>query len=617
MIATSTKFVIKEFLKKLGSKDSWRVDWLNVLPPNSTTELHQVAVFLSPLRTQTNSFLNSSSAVDSSRQKCVVVGVGLMPILHVGAVFKGGELIENTFPQPKTVSIRECIDPSVSKYLKLNTKIPSGQTDHQSRPLLYPSEFSIGKVAWQHTQGSQLLTLPDINGIDPFFLTIPCFEVLRFFFCTSSLLASELFSSSWANLIWLEGCSTEQMPTSVTIGLETVRGLRHTDAIYLAFALTSEDTANALNEVQASLKSLASGQELRCPFPFKEPTQISAEVVEIESNTFLKKRYFVTRLLRCKRPIPFQTYIANPKFNPTQGQNHDDMNLLPTPFSQSNDPTATTRSGPGHVQRVSNADEMREKGFTSDDLGSPGNFYEHLELKIDDSRFDGLKDIKREKFVKLTQKHRNEGTQNSGPPTKVNQASTATPGQSNNPVMPAHILDEESVNDPLLKQLLDSAIPLRSMGYKVETLPLQKIHPIGKCSHRSWTNVWRSSTEVDGHQGLHRRRLALLSVQTNNCQLIIADIERRSFLTTEESFAMAGFQLPPHCNDQSFAEALAQQVSLCSGWPSQSTDGLTNSAHWLTMKKMPHNKNETVGDLARRIEKSLIRPLTLADDCVE
>jgi len=617
MTTISTKFVIKEFLKELGHEDLWRVDWLNVLPPNSVTALHQVAVFLSPLKAQTKSFLNSPSAVDSTRQKCVVVGVGLMPILHVGAVFKGGELIENPSQRPKTVTISECIDPSVSTYLRMNTKVPRGQAGSQSRSLLNPSEFNIGKIAWERTKGSLLLTLPDINRIDPFFLTIPCFEVLRFFFCTSNLLASELFSSTWSKLIWSEGCSTEKMPKSVTVGLETVRGLRHTDAKYLAFALTSEGTLNALKEINNSLPSLVSGQELRCPFPFEEPSPIRAEVVEIESDTPLKIRYFVTRLLQCKRPIPFQAYIANPKLNPTQGQNHDDLDLLPTPFSQSNDPKAATRSGPGHAQIVSNADEIRDKGLTSDDLGAPGNFYEHLELLIDENRFDGLNDIQREKFIKLNQKYRNEGTQSSGPPTKVHQASTATPGPSNNPVMPAQIQDEEIVTDPLLKQLLDTAIPLRSMGYKVEVLPLQKIYPIGKSSYRSWTNVWETSAEVDSLQKHHKRRLAILSIQTNIGQLIISDIERRSSVTTDESFAMAGFLLPPDCSDQTFAEVLAQQVNLRSGWPSQSTVDLTYRAHWLTMKKMPHNKNESVGDLAKRIERSLIRPLTLADDCVQ
>lgn len=77
---------------------------------------------------------------------------------------------------------------------------------------------------------------------------------------------------------------------------------------------------------------------------------------------------------------------------------------------------------------------------------------------------------------------------------------------------------------------------------------------------------------------------------------------------------MAGFLLLTECSDQTFAEVLAQQVSHRNGWPSQSTDDLTNRAHRLTMKQMPHNKNESVAELAKRIEKDLIRPLTLAAD---
>lgn len=605
----SNKFVIKEFLNILGEQEIWRVDWVNIVPKSSTFPQFRLEVFLSPLRQHFQRPINSQKSVFGSQQQRVIVGVGVMPILYMGALFKGGELLEAPTPHPKTDFIDAQVAPSTSQYVNLDAKILSASNDTSPRSVFFPSNFSIGRLAWPSSKESQLLAFCDVEGTDHFQLIIPCVEVLRFFYCTSSLLSSELFSSAWSNLIWQKGCSVENLPESITVGLKTVRGLRRRDAKFLAFSLTDEG-ATALREVEMSLSSLERGPDFRCKFPFQERTRIRAEVVAIPDDASSRKRYFVTRILKCERPIPFRTCIARPMLDQSQGDNWDDPDLLPVSFGQNNDPKSERRSGPGHSQQTSNAKEVIAGGLTSDDMGPPGNFSDSLELVIEDDRFAGLNDVVDKKFVKNSQKYRNDGSQQSGKHTKVHQSSTTTPELTDNPVLPAQILnEEEAVCDPVLKLFLDCVEPLRRLGYQVTLMPLQKLTPISS-RRRSWSAILESNTDRDGHPTSRRRRLACMSIHLGSSHLIVGDIERRD-TTTTESFALAGFLLPPQSNHQLLVERLAGMVVNLSGWPSSTSVVQANNT-WLAMKKTQHNKEDSAEDLAKRIERSLILPLVQA-----
>ena len=620
---SSDTLVIKEFLTQLGSKETWRIDWLgNVMRRQGHMAQHHVQVFLSPLVRGYQGCLTDPGAADQTRQELVEVGVGYMPRLFIGATFRAGQFVPQHPRMYRRVYAVSTVDPSASRFVHLDDRVTRDMDQRPPVSLVYPSEFSVGARAWPRAKASQVLAIPDAKGIDPYYLLIPCIEVIRFFFCTSSLLSTHLFSSAWADLIWEKGCSTDDLPHSVTVGSYLVNGLDVNDHKYLAFMLTSAKTKSAAQQIfqtlQATRVAPGFGPALQCPFPFDEHTRIEADVIPIRTGTKLGGRNFVTRLHHCSRPIPFEFCYANPTLNPNQGKNHDSPDLVPMNVGHGHTGNSGDE-GVGKVPTFTNVEEIEQSGLTSDDLGNPGNFEQQITYRCDEDRFEGLRDVTATWAPKETQSHRYCASQKGRIPLQVEQASTANAEPGSRPVLPSQIRtdeDEQSARASwTIKLLLDCVAHLKKKGYKVSALPLLSLtpQPQSRRTDRPWTSIpVKNGTE--GPPKYRRRVLVCLLLEVEKRTIVIADIERRRVAKAEDSFALAGFLTSRSFTSDAVVEKLVELVSERKGWPGEDPDGVQytgTNLPWVKMIKTPHRKDDKPEELADRIISFLIRPLLM------
>lgn len=610
--------VLTEFKHELSSRETWRIDCLGDVRHGRTSQNpYLVDVFLSPLRHDHRGVVTSPDAVDQSRQKRVALGVGYLPILHPGLLVREGAVLPVSSKKTNRVRIEQLVDPGNSSFVALDVEVPRFLKSQPSHPLLFPSEYRFGKPAWPAMSKTRVLAIPDAKGVDPFFLLVPCIEVLRFFFCPCSILANYLFHGGWEELIWEKGNSLANMPESITVGSRTTAGLTLADHKHLAFLLTSEKTRIAVAGIHQKMQrtsSKASMQSmLECPFPFDEQTHVTAEVVEIPTGTSLQRRYFVTRLVKCARPIPFKICFANPMLNSNQGSNADSPDLQPMDLgngTQTDEPTG------GRFPVPSNAASIRQGGLLGDDLGKPSTFPENIVIRSSEDRFEGFNSLPVELAKKDEQSYRNTASTAEPFPVQVQQGSTQIPSPGTRPVIHADVRSDVPVpQDEVERAELYECVPdLMQLQpgcvWRLSPRSIPTVHP-KRSQKRSWAMVQTGAPDPDGtHE--RQRQLWCLFIKKNGIRIIVADIERRPSTTTQESFALAAFLVPKHLSPNAFLEQLARLVSLHTGWPDAASN--VNADHrqqhlWGRMLKASHNNEDTPMDLAQRINSRLLRPI--------
>lgn len=203
--------------------------------------------------------------------------------------------------------------------------------DGSNREAINATDYILGPRAYSEARHSRNLIMSDAERTDGSYVAISSLEVARFFFCVSSLLSRHLFSSGWKDLIFEKQCNTEHLPDHVIVGLRRVAGLTQNSAPYLAYAVVDKLTKECLGSIHQSMQSTGRWHKpaFECRFPLDVPFEIEAEVIQIPAKTHHQFRYFVTRILSCKRPIPFKKCFYWPELHPEQGENFDDPNLIP------------------------------------------------------------------------------------------------------------------------------------------------------------------------------------------------------------------------------------------------------------------------------------------------
>lgn len=607
--------VIKEFASALNPSDYWRIDWLgNIRRHGPHLAQHQVDVFFSPLNRHFQGVLTAPGAADPFHQHLVPIGVGCLPMLHIGAVFKEGHLV----PQPPRKANRQRF------FVSLDQQRPFSLSNPIDRFLPYanrlkaitPNEFVIGGRAWKQAVDSQLTAIPDKAGSDSFFLMIPNLEIARFFFCTSSVLARNLFSNAWEKLIWNGGCNTENRPHEITVGLNPVAGVRYRDARTLGLKLASPAANECIRSIYQSLQSASrvNNTPLSCFFPAQGDVQIEAEVIEIQTGTKLGKRFFVTRLISCEWNLPFQICYANPLIHPGQGENWDEDDLISThiPKPGNTSPPPTGDPGGPYLEKP---EELMKKGEITDELGRPMQLDDDIEVDAAENRFPKLNEVPTPLLHKLTQKYKNDPDKEKGKKFPVDAATTSTaePGGASNPVAPTNIDTNPPKPPPmfdpatLVKLLADTASFLIEKGYGVEKLPPQALANAKHVASpgRSWLKIKVGFDPETQVRRFRSRYLVGLLVNYKGKQCILADIERRG----AESYSLFGYLVPPDHDASDCFQLIGAAVIRRSGWPTfRNAENISDvSENWTPRSaRTIHMKGDTAEQLAARIKTSIL-----------
>lgn len=475
-----------------------------------------------------------------------------------------------------------------------------------------PSEFDVGHKAWSQASRSQILAVADQRDIDPYYVMIPSIEVARFFFCHTSFFARSLFADGWESLIRRPYCDQTDLPDSITVAHHTVFGLSQEQAKHLGLLLTSQrmqEQVRGIYQAQQSHRSdFSAHTPLTCRFPFDEETTIEAEVIRVPTNTEIGHRFFVTRLLQCERPIPFNFCFVNPAFHPGQGDNSDERDELPPTSSGKGDkePPAPGDKKGGGRRNIGNLDELEESGELDDGQGAP-TAGDGIHIAINEDRFPGLRAIGTELTKKERQTTRHEPSSGQRP-QKGDHSSTGHPS-GNRPIAQADIDANPEIesNDPWVKLLIQSVPHLRKMGCRVAepmTLFLDEFSKKATRS-RSWVRMEDQSVDIRSPSRFRSRLMIALQIEFNGALCIVAEIERRE----DDSFGLNAFYIDRSTNPEVFLNTLAEKVTEKNGWPrfhpKDETFEITPKIK-VPGKRGVHRKVDTAEQMAQKIKSCFL-----------
>lgn len=568
--------VIKEIANKTTPHERWQINWISDPRPQGPHNVqHMVDAFLSPVLPDPRTGKVLPGSTDTTRQCRVPLGVGYLPLIHIGATFKDGKHIPLA-PNPDFRK-RLFISPSRARFVPLSEAVNRFIPDQQARKAVMHWEFDIGRSAWAHAcaNTSQILMLQDVNNIDPYYVMIPSIEVARFFYCNTSFFARSLFASGWEDLLRREYCDVKQLPHSITVAHKTVSGLSRAQALHLGLMLAiprmQQEIHSIYQALQATSSKNANRKPLACRFPFDEDTEIQAEVVRIKTGTKLQERYFITRLLECRRRFPFEQCQVNPQMHPGQGVNCDDENLPPMALDRKGLDSSTEGDKPGMPKRFfSNADELEQEGNLDDGGGAPAKGCDEVNIEVDEDRFPGLKSIPTMWTTKDKQKYRS-AKGGKKLPKKGTHMSTGTPS-GDRPVLPADIAAEppSASRDPLIKLLLESVPFLRDLGFQVTELAPYFLAAYAKEPIRaqSWVKIDKGSSTGPQQQAFRSRLMVAIQIELENMRCVVVEIERRP----GQSFGLAAFFLDLSVDLEAFMDLVGYAVVRSSGWPPFDSD---------------------------------------------
>lgn len=278
----------------------WRVDWVGALLPNPeiTTEPH-VQIVISPFFSDPNGLrpdgLSSVRATDLSRQKVIKIGVGQLPLINVGSVWKDGLHI-GLFAGKGEIFTDLQINPKSVK------EIPALHKDSGWSVIPY-SHYRVGKAG-----AGSLLIAVNYEG-DPYGILIPAMELIRFYYAVSTNLAHAVFSGAFQHspdsVINAARTWYREEDDRVFLGLR--QQITDDEGWFIARILRSKQAAESCRHIYDSLlKEIVNKKYIHVPasFPFHGSTNLQAKVKKIPGPDG-QWRNLVLSLEQCTAPLPF------------------------------------------------------------------------------------------------------------------------------------------------------------------------------------------------------------------------------------------------------------------------------------------------------------------------
>lgn len=286
----TTPFTIE---KLSGLEGIWRVDWFgDVAYPNMQARSSQpsVAVQFS---------CHSGSSVHEQRQ--VWLPIGLLPMLKVGDLWeKGSPTGKSTAPE-KGVLDNLLINHDTVQYCKAGS-MHCPESRWSLRPSFYFLPISEHPWHMQHTRANCLLIMWEGKPR----IIIPCMELIRFYFGSSSSLLSALLRPDF-NIKSLIRFYRHNPNDSLFLQLaEGISGASAADIGRIV--LSHPAKAAAMSISQSALRYASVGEKVypKCKFPFEGTTDLHVTGQWL-SDCGPDHIFLVYEILSCSHPFPFKT----------------------------------------------------------------------------------------------------------------------------------------------------------------------------------------------------------------------------------------------------------------------------------------------------------------------
>lgn len=334
----------------------WRIDWFgDIAFPNRLVRRKQPSVLVHLSRVIDNRFLSDPSTLLSPQctrsaqfQKRVWVSVGTLTLLRIGDIWRDGQLVlRPDYELEKFDSVQ--ISKDSTSLVKAGLNLDEGG-------FLLP----LNEHPW-HLQCTMsyclMVQLPENRR-----MIIPCLELVRFYFGSSSNLLSKLFLPPLKRESLFSSAMLDPKTRKLQIDLaERMSGASAADIARIAM---NPVAAHAARIIGAScLRASTSGQLIypQAIFPFEGTTDLIASGKWLNHGDAPRSTFLVYSLRSCSHPFPFRSLQYNtvggfsgPNSQSAGASTHDSKKANKRAAHDSKDQSLVERDASNHLSRKTN-----------------------------------------------------------------------------------------------------------------------------------------------------------------------------------------------------------------------------------------------------------------------
>ena len=279
----------------------WRIDWFGAVRKNDNVPTEPtIDVYLRPVSVTDKTSIADFGWLNKERI-CCTIGVGQLPVLTIGSLWKNGKLLNYQVIVPSNLPNVNIAEDSV----RLIEAAHKDQTGY----IINKAAFDIG--GFKNGLSARCLAI-ESDG-DPYSIIIPVAEVIRFYYAISTNLAKIAFLGSYEtnfDQIIGERCGFDSKTKILIIHLR--QWLYDNEGWVLGRILRDKNAQQGFFQIHRSLVKQSVGKYHQpmpeTNFPFQGKTDWAARCLSFTSGG--KVRTLILELLRCTAPFPFSNLVV-------------------------------------------------------------------------------------------------------------------------------------------------------------------------------------------------------------------------------------------------------------------------------------------------------------------
>ncbi len=291
-------------IKEFPSDDkSWRVDWFGALQYNPSVHLEPTfQVIISPI-VKPDIFLMDSGKlasvqiVDYNQQKTFEIGVGQLPMICPGSIWRNKEY--TSLCAGNTVRLDNVL------VTEATTQILSAGAKDDGKYIIPFTHYRLGSAGFH----SKVMAVQ--YNSDPYGILIPMAELVRFYYAVSTDLANVIFSGALKHdidsVLNTENTWLEPENDRAVIGLR--QRFSNEDGWILARIMNSPEAwkgATRVHDEMLKQRQNRKAAHFETSFPFSGETNLVARCKLIPTSDPSRWRYLVMSLVQCSAAFPFK-----------------------------------------------------------------------------------------------------------------------------------------------------------------------------------------------------------------------------------------------------------------------------------------------------------------------
>lgn len=360
----------------------WRVDWLGAITfRDRSRSAYQpsIEVALSTIESVDDAAPSLFQVLSAKKpqKRRAWLRVGQLPLLKVGSVWENGYLVGEPDGCREEFFDLE-VTRATTSLVKAGLALPTADNDHEA--FLLP--LSEHPEHMDHTHSYCVV----VELSESRRLIVPCAELIRFYFGSSSTLLGRLFRAPLRPDMFYRDVRFDRRTRKAQLKL--AGGISGVSAADVARIALSRTAWGAANQIGASL--LAGHANNRppypqCSFPFKGRTDLAAIGRWLPFDGQNDKTFVVHCLLSCSHPFPFSSLqykmdwqVARPgnviSGSSNSGSERRKVSRKSTPDNPAldqSDPSSRMARRTYHLGFVERFPDLRRKSILKTDLKSP------------------------------------------------------------------------------------------------------------------------------------------------------------------------------------------------------------------------------------------------------